>query len=121
MTVLGWLVVGLAGGAGAVLRFLLDGHLSARTGSAFPYGILTVNLSGAAILGFITGATVNPQLALIVGAGVLGGYTTFSTWMFDSQRLSEDRKYTRSMANVIISLVAGLACTALGYALGGAL
>ena len=121
MTVLVWLVIGLAGGAGAVLRFLLDGYVSARAGSTFPYGILAVNLSGATMLGFVTGAALDPQLALVVGAGVLGGYTTFSTWMFDTQRLSEDRKFTRSTANVIVGLVAGLTCTALGYVLGGAL
>jgi CrcB protein len=121
MTVMLWLGIGLAGGAGAVLRFLLDGRVSARLGSGFPYGTLSVNLSGAGILGFISAVVLNPQLALIVGTGVMGGYTTFSTWMFDSQRLSEDRKPARSWANVILSLIAGLMCTAAGYALGASL
>ncbi|MDQ2707193.1 MAG: fluoride efflux transporter CrcB [Actinomycetota bacterium] len=116
-----WLGVALSGGVGVVLRFLVDGRVSERTGRAFPYGTLVVNLSGAVLLGLITGLALNPQAALVVGTGAVGAYTTFSTWMFETQRLGEDRQLTRLAANLAVSLVAGLAAAAAGEALGGVL
>jgi len=121
MTYLVWVGVGLAGGAGAVFRFLLDGRISGRISSPFPYGTLVVNLSGATALGLVAGLTPIPQLSLIIGTGAVGGYTTFSTWMFESHRLGEDRQLGRALRNMIVSLMAGLACTAGGYLAGSAL
>ena len=79
MTVLVVIGVGLLGGTGAVARFLLDGAVAARVASAFPFGTLAVNLSGALALGVLHGAGVGGDAMRLVGTGLLGAYTTFST------------------------------------------
>ena len=121
MTLLVWVGVALTGGAGAILRFLVDGRVSARVGKAFPYGTLVVNLSGAVALGLLTGLALRPDASLIAGTGLVGAYTTFSTWAFESQRLGEERQLSGAATNLAVSLAAGLVAAAAGRALGGAL
>jgi fluoride exporter len=84
------LVVGLVGGIGAIGRFLLDGAVAARVGRRFPFGTLAVNLSGSLLLGVLVGAAVRGDAYEVIGTGLLGAYTTFSTWAFESHRLGED-------------------------------
>ena len=81
-----WVGVLLLGGAGAVLRFVVDGAVSARVGRPFPYGTLVVNLTGALLLGLVTGLALSKTGSLLVGTAAIGGYTPFSTWMFETQR-----------------------------------
>jgi CrcB protein len=112
--------VALAGGAGAVARLLVDGVVSARA-ARFPFGTLVVNLGGAFALGLLVGLSPGGDARHVLGTGLLGGYTTFSTWMFESHRLAEDGRGAAAVANLAGSLVAGIAVAALGRALGGAL
>ena len=121
MTVLVWLGVAVAGGLGAVGRFVVDSAVASRRGRDFPYGTLAVNLSGAVILGFLTGLALGSNAALVAGTGVVGAYTTFSTWMFETERLTEERETVNAVMNVVVSLVLGVAAAALGKAFGGAL
>jgi CrcB protein len=118
MIVLIWLGVVLIGGAGSVLRFVIDGAVTSRTDRSFPFGTLAVNLSGATLLGLIAGLALNHDEALFAGTAAVGSYTTFSTWMFETQRLAEDRQLLRPAANVVVSLVAGLLAAALGRLVG---
>lgn len=115
-----WLGVALLGGVGAVARFSMDRTVSARTGRAFPYGTLVVNVSGAVLLGLVTGLALDDRAALLIGTAVIGSYTTFSTWMFETQRLAEDRQVARAVANIVGSLALGLAAAALGALIGSA-
>jgi CrcB protein len=115
------LVVALLGGAGAVGRFLLDGAVSARTGRAFPWGTLAVNLSGAFVLGLLTGAALSGDGLRLVGTGLLGAYTTFSTWALETHRQAEDGRDRQALLNLAVSLVAGLAVAWAGQRLGRAL
>jgi len=121
VTVLVWVEVVLIGGGGSVLRFVVDGAIASRTGRAFPYGTLVVNLSGSVLLGLITGLTLSHDAALLAGTAAVGSYTTFSTWMFESQRLAEDRQMRDLTANVVVSLVVGVAAAALGRLVGSQL
>ena len=116
-----WVAVALLGGAGSVARFLVDAAVAERVARAFPWGTLAVNLSGAVALGAVVGLGVGRDAVLLVGTAALGGYTTFSTWMFESMRLAEDGSRRPALLNVLVSLVAGLAAVALGRALGEAL
>jgi CrcB protein len=108
--------IGVCGALGAIARFLLDGAVSARAGSGFPWGTLAVNLTGAFVLGFLTGR-LSGDAQLLVGTGLLGGYTTFSTWMFESHRLGEDGELRRGLLNLVGSLALGILAAWLGWAL----
>jgi fluoride exporter len=114
MNVMIWVAVALIGGAGSVARFLLDGAMSAAAGRDFPFGTMAVNISGAVILGLLTGLTLSDHQALLAGTAAVGSYTTFSTWMLETQRLAEERQYRKAVANVVVSLVLGVAAAALG-------
>jgi CrcB protein len=102
-----WLGVAGLGGLGAVARFLLDGAVSARVRGAFPWGTLAVNATGSFVLGLV-------GTSVLVGTGLLGAYTTFSTWMFETHRLAEDGRWRPAILNVVGSLAVGLAAAWLG-------
>jgi CrcB protein len=114
-----WLGVGVLGGAGALARFVLDATVSASSGGRFPLGTLVVNLSGAAVLGLLVGLALHGDAYLLAGTAVLGSYTTFSTWMFESHRLAEDGWSWLAGVNVVLSLVLGLGAAELGRLVGG--
>lgn len=121
MTVMLWAAVVLIGGAGSVLRFVVDGAIASRTGRSFPYGTVVVNLSGAVLLGLVSGLALSHDGALLAGPAAVGSYTTFSTWMFETQRLAEERQMLSLAANVVVSLVAGVVAVALGRLIGSQL
>jgi CrcB protein len=110
--------IGVLGGLGALARFALDGAVAERVGGAFPYGTMAVNLSGAFVLGALVGAAIAPDALRLAGTGFVGSFTTFSTWMLESHRLAEDGAARSAAANLIVSLLAGLAIAALGRQLG---
>jgi CrcB protein len=120
MSGIDWIVAGLLGGVGAFARFFVDGVVSTRTARAreFPYGTLVVNLSGAIVLGLLSGIALSPREATLWGTATVGAYTTFSTWMLETHRLQEEGELASAYANVWISLLAGLGAAALGRTLG---
>jgi fluoride exporter len=119
----GWLLIGvaMAGGLGALGRFIVDGTIAARVPTSFPAGTLLVNLSGSLALGILAGLTADEDVLRLAATGLLGAYTTFSTWMFETQRLGEDGESRFALGNLAISLVAGVAIAWAGMALGKAL
>jgi len=121
MSLLLWAGVVLIGGAGSVIRFLADGAVSAGSGQDFPLGTLAVNVSGAVILGLITGLALGHDQALLAGTAAVGSYTTFSTWMLETQRLTEERQHRQAVVNVAASLALGIAAAALGRLFGARL
>jgi fluoride exporter len=114
-----WLGVGVLGGLAAGARFLLDAIVSSGAGGQAPVGTLVVNLSGSVLLGLLVGIALGGDAYLLAGTAVIGSYTTFSTWMFESHRLAEDGRRWILLANVAASLVLGVAAAALGRAIGG--
>jgi CrcB protein len=115
------ILVGALGGVGAIGRFLLDGAVSRRVAGGFPFGTLAVNLTGAFLLGLFLGAALEGDAYRELGTGLVGGYTTFSTWALESHRLGEDGEVRLGGANFVLSLVAGVTAAWLGRELGGAL
>lgn len=109
MTALTWAGVGLLGGLGAVARVLLT-----RAGGRPVRGTLLVNLAGALALGVLVGAGVDGDALLLLGGGLLGAFTTFSTWMAEAHE-------RRSAALVAGALALGLGVAALGRMIGVAL
>ena len=116
-----WVGVMLIGGAGSVLRFFADGLVASAADGDFPFGTLAVNVSGAVILGLITGLALGHEQALLAGTAAVGSYTTFSTWMLETQRLTEERQYRTATVNVVVSLALGIAAAALGRLIGAQL
>ena len=113
-----WCAVALLGGVGAVARFGVDWLASMRLGWHFPYGTLVVNVSGAFLLGVLFGAGVTGDAYVLAGTATLGSYTTFSTWMLETQELVERSARRAAALNVLVSLILGLAAAALGRTLG---
>ncbi len=109
-----WAGVLVIGGVGSVARFMVDRAVAPRSAGAFPVGTLTVNISGALLLGLVTGLTLSHGAALLAGTALLGAYTTFSTWMLETQRLAEERRIWPAVLNIVLSLVLGLAAAATG-------
>ena len=116
-----WAALALVAGCGAVLRFLFDGAVTRAVSSSLPLGTMAVNLTGSLALGVIDGAALPHNIAFIFGTGMVGAYTTFSTWMFETQRLAEERQVTRAAQNIYLSLILGVAIGAAGLWIGGLL
>ncbi len=121
MTALVWIAVGLLGGVGALLRFFVDGLIAGHVGRDFPFGTFVVNLTGTAVLGFLVGLGFTGDRLLLAGTATLGSYTTFSTWMLESQRLAEEGELAVAATNVLVSLGVGLGGAALGRLIAGQL
>jgi CrcB protein len=115
------LAVGLLAAAGAACRYLVDQFIQHQHDSAFPWGTFVINVVGSFILGLVTGGVAHDGLssatATIVGAGFCAGFTTFSTWMWESLALSETGSLLEATLNVVGSLAVGLAAAASGFAL----
>lgn len=119
-------VVGAASALGAVLRYTLDRAVQRWTRAALlPWGTMTVNAIGSFVLGAVTGlaatGSVGSTTTAVLGAGLCGGLTTFSTWSYETMRLLEDGALRAAGLNVAASLAVGLALAGAGLALGKAL
>jgi fluoride exporter len=121
MSLLAVLGVGLIGGLGAVSRFLLDGAVAGRLGRGFPFGTLAVNITGSFLLGVAAGASLGEDAYRLVGTGLIGAFTTFSTWAFESHRLGEDGQLPLGALNFALSLLLGVSAAWLGRELAGGL
>jgi CrcB protein len=121
MSAAAWVAIALLGGALAVARFALDALLSDHPAQPFPLGILVVNLLGTLVLGVAAGAALGGEALAILAGGVTGSFTTFSTWMLDTERLADSGRRDLAALNLAVSLFAGLAAAGAGHWLGGAL
>jgi CrcB protein len=117
------LAIAVAGALGALTRYWLDGVVSRRAGGGFPWGTLTINVTGSFLLGLLfTLLTeryrVDPWLRSALTIGFLGAYTTFSTLSLETYRLLEDGALGLALANALGTLAAGLAALYVGVVLG---
>ena len=110
---------------GAPLRYLTDLFIQSRHRSVMPWGTFTVNVTGSLVLGAVMGATSAagwpPWVATVVGTGFCGALTTFSTFGFENVRLVEDGAVLEALANVVLSLLAGVVAVFGGWAMATAL
>ncbi|MGO2931937.1 fluoride efflux transporter FluC [Microbacterium sp.] len=116
MTPLLFLLASVAGGIGAGLRYVVDAGVMTLTRGRFPWGIVVVNVTGAFALGVLTASI--PDAVTIVGAGLLGGYTTFSTAMLDALALWRDGERPASIGHVIGTFAASILAAIGGLGVG---
>ena len=105
---------------GAPLRYLVDRAVQSRHGTVFPWGTITVNLIACAGLGLLTGAAAagitSHQLQALLATGLCATLSTYSTFSYETLRLTEQRRPLYAAANIAISVIAGLGAAALGDA-----
>src|SRR5580765_8842687 len=115
------LAVSAAAGAGAVLRYLVDRVVANRLRTEWPFGTFVVNVSGSLLLGIVVGLSAHHGLGSttldVVGAGFAGGFTTLSTWAWESIALAETGEWRGSVFNIAGSIAAGLLAAAAGLGL----
>ncbi|PKV76680.1 CrcB protein [Nocardia fluminea] len=115
--------VALAGSAGAVARFVLDGVIRSRCSSEFPWATVVINATGSLLLGVLAGLVLfrgSPgSVQAIVGIGFCGGYTTFSTASFEAVRLIQRQRYRAAAANAFGTLALTVLAGAAGLAVAG--
>jgi CrcB protein len=116
------LLVGLGAAFGAVARYVVDQVVTRRSARTFPAGTWIINITGSFVLGLLAGLATHHGLSAdavaIVGTGVCGGYTTFSTFSYETVRLMEEGSGLVALANLAGSLAAGLTAAALGLGIG---
>ncbi|MFJ4794484.1 fluoride efflux transporter CrcB [Kitasatospora purpeofusca] len=120
-----WLLVVLGATVGAPLRYLTDRAVQSRHDSVFPWGTFAVNVVGCLVLGLVTGTVAagaaSSQVQLLLGTGLCGALTTYSTFSYETLRLVEGGAGRYALANVLGSVAAGLAAVYAGAGLAGAL
>lgn len=119
------LIIGCGGFVGAILRYAVSGWVYSQSGGSFPLGTLLVNLIGSFCLGMVLGLAdhfvLHPQVMAFLTFGLLGAFTTFSTFSFESWALIEVGSYGEALLNMAASVLLGLVAIALGLLLGRAL
>jgi CrcB protein len=121
--VLNVVLVFVGGGIGAAARYWLQGIAYQKLGSDFPYGTLIVNVVGCVLIGFLMSSMeerflVHPSLRVLVTIGILGGFTTFSSFSFETIAMLRDGEVFRAAVNVIVSVGVCLAGAWIGLRLG---
>lgn len=120
-----YLLVALGGALGSLLRYGLGAWVQALTGPSFPYSTLLINALGSFLIGVVIRLSLEGALSgegrLFLAVGVLGGFTTFSTFSYETLALIQDGEVWRAFLYVFFSVFLGLFLVLLGYRLGGAL
>jgi CrcB protein len=121
-----YVMVGIGGAVGSVLRFWVSSHLGERIGTRFPYGTFAVNITGSFLIGFIvtllaSKANWDPNWRYLIPIGFIGGYTTFSAFEYETLRSVQDGNILVAALNVILSVTLGFAAVWLGTVAGRSL
>ena len=116
--------VALGSAVGGASRFALSTFLQQRASSAFPVGTLVVNITGSLVLGFVLryalgSPSVSAEVRALLTVGFCGGYTTFSTFSYETVVLMEAGDYRRAALYIALSVVLSLAATFVGMAVAG--
>jgi CrcB protein len=121
-----YMMVGIGGGIGSVLRFWVSSYLGERIGTRFPFGTFAVNITGSFLIGLIvtllaSKANWDPNWRYLIPIGFIGGYTTFSAFEYETLRSMQDGRILVASLNVILSVTLGFAAVWLGTVAGRSL
>lgn len=114
-----YILVGIGGIFGSITRYSIGKFTGKRWSSGFPIGTFIINVTGAALLGIVSARVVNNTLYSFLGDGILGGFTTFSTFMYEGFNLFKGRKKLNAFAYVISSIVFGVVFYGIGFNVSG--
>lgn len=120
-----YLMVGMGGAAGSVLRFWVGTYVSSRLGTRFPYGTFLINVTASFLIGFVLAvladrADWSPNWRYLIPIGFIGGYSTFSTFEYETFRVFQEGELLISGLNVALSVVVGFFSVWLGVITGRA-
>ncbi|HUO34134.1 MAG TPA: fluoride efflux transporter CrcB [Candidatus Acidoferrum sp.] len=118
-----YLVIALGGGIGSMLRFWAGGYVSSRLGTRFPYGTFVINITASFLIGLIMtvlgeGAHWSPNWRYLLVVGFLGGYSTFSSFEYETFRVFDDSEFLVAGLNVALSVGLGFLSVWLGVITG---
>jgi CrcB protein len=118
-----YLMVGFGGGLGSILRFWVGSYVSGKMGSRFPYGTFLINCTASFLIGLIITLLAekthwNPNLRYLIPIGFIGGYSTFSTFEYETFRVMQDGELWLAVVNVVLSVVVGFFAVWLGVIVG---
>jgi len=115
-----WLLIGFAGGTGAVVRFLADRWMTSKIGTTWPFATLVINATGSFLLGLLAGWCATrvgfDAWGSVLGTGFLGGYTTFSAASVETMRLTRERRMLAASVHAVSMVVISLIAAGLGWA-----
>jgi CrcB protein len=115
-----WLLIAAGGACGSLLRYTFQGWVQRLSSGTFPVGTLAVNVTACFVIGLLAGFFAGPQLVreeyrIGLTVGVLGGYSTFSTFGLETFNLANDGQYWLALVNMLVSCAAGFLAVWLGY------
>ena len=115
-----WLFIAVGGAIGSVLRYAVQGWFRDAFGARFPWGTFVVNISGCLVIGLLAGYFAGPRLVreeyrIGLMIGVLGGYTTFSSFGLETFSLASDGQLRLALVNMVMSCVVGFVAVWIGY------
>ena len=113
-------MIALGAVVGAPARYLTDRAIQSRHETVFPWGTMTVNVVASLILGVVTGAAthLDPNLVALIGTGFCGALSTYSTFSYETLRLTQEGARFYAVADIVLSLVAGLGAASFGWSIG---
>ncbi|MCC6143721.1 MAG: fluoride efflux transporter CrcB [Candidatus Hydrogenedentes bacterium] len=112
-------LIALGGACGALARYGISGFVQQRMDSAFPFGTLAVNVIGCFVLGGLMALVqdhplLRPEARSFIAIGILGAFTTFSTFGYETSALIHDNQWNQALLNILANIVIGLAAVELG-------
>lgn len=118
-----YVIVGIGGCIGSIARFWIGSYIGARMGTRFPYGTFVINISGSFLIGFsvtllTAKANLSPNWRYLIPVGLIGGYTTFSTFEFETLRSVQDGMFVNASLNVVLSVLLGFIAVWAGVVAG---
>ncbi|PEJ56389.1 fluoride efflux transporter CrcB [Bacillus sp. AFS017336] len=113
------IIIGIGGGIGAICRYALGNYVNKKHTTIFPFGTFVINILGSFILGLTNhlylDQSISTTMWLFIGVGILGGFTTFSTFGYEAIQLILSKKFKTALSYIILSTIISIFCAYIGF------